>query len=469
MTIDALPVGRLREYLEELKPESRALLLKEIERAALAGTAVPGSDLILAALRPALRRAGAAAPERLGDPARLFFAPVEPFMVDPGPAGALPGRIERTSLTPLWQWLGRVLLPDETEAYSAAVATALLAGDEATAAGLARDFQDQAARAIAAHFDNTAVDERLHRRVLGQLGLPRAIDDLRTLQLSLAHRDAVSAIASRLPSSISNLGEEQVENILNLFRLATLGKPDLLRMVLVLLHSRLGFPWQLIRLAIQAAETDAAAKVAQSAFAPAVTIVLADIACGVEELRAALRRGLIPEAIEACKNIHDAIRTVRSEMDLSGDTGWSRQLASLRADISDLLRTELESMPGQVRRLLRPRPAREIAPGAVLDPADVAETEARIDLVRACRNYAGELAINQVAPRILDELQAYFDTGVRTLFDSLRGAGEAERRFRQSQVDAAIRLAGRLFGADYAALLAKAAVVAGAERKAARA
>jgi hypothetical protein len=56
------------------------------------------------------------------------------------------------------------------------------------------------------------------------------------------------------------------------------------------------------------------------------------------------------------------------------------------------------------------------------------------------------------------------------LIEALRHAGEADRGFRQSQVDAAVRFCAMLFGREYAALLAKAAEVAGAaESKAMRA
>ena len=51
-----------------------------------------------------------------------------------------------------------------------------------------------------------------------------------------------------------------------------------------------------------------------------------------------------------------------------------------------------------------------------------------------------------------------------------RHAGEADRRFRQSQVDAAVRFCAKVFGQEYASLLAKAAEVAAnaaGERKAA--
>ena len=78
----------------------------------------------------------------------------------------------------------------------------------------------------------------------------------------------------------------------------------------------------------------------------------------------------------------------------------------------------------------------------------------------------GELAASEVTLRTFQEIQQYLDGGTRALLDALRMAGEDDRSFRKSQMDAAIKFCGKAFGQDYAALLAKAAETAGgAERK----
>jgi hypothetical protein len=75
--------------------------------------------------------------------------------------------------------------------------------------------------------------------------------------------------------------------------------------------------------------------------------------------------------------------------------------------------------------------------------------------------------------RAYSELQHYLESGTKVLLDSLRHAADADRPFRQSQVDAAIRFCKTVFGADYAGLLAKAAEIAinaaSTERKSVRA
>ena len=120
-----------------------------------------------------------------------------------------------------------------------------------------------------------------------------------------------------------------------------------------------------------------------------------------------------------------------------------------------------------MRRLLRPRPSNEIARNSVLDADEVTETEALIEFVGACRNFAGELAISEMTLRTFQEIQQYLDTGTRTLLDGLRGAGDRDRPFRKSQVDAAVRFCAKVFGQDYASLLTKAAeMAANAERRA---
>lgn len=106
----------------------------------------------------------------------------------------------------------------------------------------------------------------------------------------------------------------------------------------------------------------------------------------------------------------------------------------------------------------------------MLDPNEVAEVGALVEFVRICRYFAGELAINEMTQRALTELWQYLDNGTQALLEALRHAGETDCAFRQSQVDAAVRLCSKVFGREYAALLGKAAEVAAApEPKAVRA
>ena len=92
-------------------------------------------------------------------------------------------------------------------------------------------------------------------------------------------------------------------------------KSDIFLYGLVLVMSRLAAPWQLIRIATRAAESDDTARIAETPYAAAVTLVLSEAESMVGELRAELRAGR--PVVSILKAIHDAARGLRSEMDLS--------------------------------------------------------------------------------------------------------------------------------------------------------
>jgi hypothetical protein len=479
MTSDGSSIERLREYLESLTPEARAMLIAELERSMLREENVAGSELVLQELRRTIRAAAQPVP-RIGDSARRFFMPLEPFLIE-GPADHKRiGRLARVSLEPIWEWIGRDLMPAEARALSDDINRALAADDRVKADQLVRALHERAIQRMKEAIAALDSNEKAHRRFSVEVGTPRAIEDVTTVMRILAIRETLAELSRRLPDHIRAFERDQTDQVKTLFdtlsaqktpQSAATQKSDLFLYGLIILMNRLVAPWQLIRLPARAAESDDTTRIAATPYAVAVTIVLSELESMVGELRAELKAGRPVASL--LKAIHDAARGMRTELDLSDDSAWARQLAAIRSAVSNLLTVEMETTPGRVRRLLRPRPAKEIAPGSLLDAIDVHEVEARVELVGACRHYASELAVSEVTLRTYSELTQYLETGTRILLDALRHAEDAERPYRQSQVDAAVRFCRTVFGADYAGLLAKAADVAvqgaSTERKSVRA
>jgi hypothetical protein len=448
---------KLRTYLRELKPGARALLIAELERGVLHGTSPAGAELVLSELRRSLRE-GQSKSARFGDPARLFFQALEPFLVDDVPDHKHRGRIARSALEPLWLWVSNTLIPAETKAYAEHVEHALAAGDTDGAEEQARGFQDLVAARIAQLLDGA--DDKERRRLNVQLGTSRALDDVKALRGILSSRDGLAALGAQLPGHITALTGPVLESVKAPLDSAAAVKSDLFLYSLVLVMSKLAAPWQLLRLATKAANSDTAKRVAETPYAVAVQIVLEEVDRRVRELAADLKSGRGIAVSALLKEVHDALRGLRSELDLPSESAWGKQLSTLRADVSRILTAEIELMPGRVRRLIRPRPSKEIVPGSKLDADEVSETEALVGFVATCRNYAGELALNEVTQRTFSDLQQFLETGTSILLNALRAASGGERVFRQSQIDAAVRFCAKAFGQEYASQLAKAAEVA---------
>ncbi len=203
-------VEKLRKFLRELSPGARSLLVGELERSVLRGEEVAGSDLVLQELRRIMReqRDGAA---RLDESAQLLFKPLEPFLVDDRGDHKHPGRVARTSLGALWSWVQRDLLPEDARALAADVNEAMFAGDRARTERLTRVFQDRVAAAIEANFNAATEDEKIRRRILQQIGTPRAGEELAALKCALKGRDVLASLSARLPLQIGNLAHDQLD------------------------------------------------------------------------------------------------------------------------------------------------------------------------------------------------------------------------------------------------------------------
>jgi hypothetical protein len=265
-------------------------------------------------------------------------------------------------------------------------------------------------------------------------------------------------------------GDSQIATVASALNVPSLQTPQLLPFTLTLVIQRLVAPWQIIRLAIRMAASDDEVRVAATPYGVAVTIALHDLACLAAILRLDIKRGNFATVADNLKALHDGVRGLRTELDLRNDSAWGKQMTAIRADISNALQSEIESIPGRVRRLLRQRPDKDIPPGACIDTSEVEETAALIDFVAVCRTYASELAINEVTLRTYSDLQQYVEKATEAMVQSLRGADPKARAYRQSQVAAAIRFCDVLFGQDCASLMNRAAenALAG-ERKPSRA
>ncbi len=443
---------RLRDYLAQLPPRSQAMLMRAFEGALERGEDTAVASFVLEVLRKIVRSSEDAQP-RTGDPGRLLFRPLEPFLAD-GSTPLRPGQIRRSSLAPVWQWLLRDGAPEQAREFEALLAGRREAEHSPQLESAVRKLQLATAEAISKIAGPAAGDKQ---HLLSRVGPPNVIENLLPIAAVLQAREALDGLNGRLPSHLRAFGESQVESVVAALNVPSLQTPTLLPFALSLVMKRLSAPWQIIRLAIKIAASDDEIRVAATPYGIAVTIALHDLTCLAATLRADIRRGHFANVSDNLKTLHDGVRGLRTELDLRSESSWGRQLTAIRADISNALQSEIDSVPGRVRRLLRQRPDKDIVSGARIDSSDVDEVVALIDFVAACRTYASELAINEVTLRTYSDLQQYVEQATEALVQSLRGGDARARAYRQTQVAAALKFCEVLFGHDYASLMSRAA------------
>src|SRR5882724_3240168 len=258
-------IERLRDYLAQLPPQAQALLMREFERAIERGEDIAVATFVLEQLRKVVRGAEEDddARPRTDDPARLVFRPLEPFLVESN-FPVRPGQIRRTSLIPVWQWLGRDGAPDSAAVFEAELAEIRQEGTAARLEVAARKFQHAAAEAIVKVATPMPGDDR--QRALSRVGPPDIVEDLLSIGSVLRAREALDTLGGRLPRQMRILNDAQIALVTNRLNVPSLQTPQLLPFALSLIMQRLAAPWQIIRLAIKMAASDDEIRVAATPY-----------------------------------------------------------------------------------------------------------------------------------------------------------------------------------------------------------
>jgi hypothetical protein len=348
----------------------------------------------------------------------------------------------------------------ETQILLRDTRAALTAGDTVRADRLIHDFQTQSLAAIEKALAAIVDNNKGRQKLVSQLGGERVLEALLEIAAIFRVRGTLKELSSRLPEQIKNLADAELDSTRTLFEHPALKRPDVFAYALVVLFSRVAAPIHLLRLAVASMETDSAKKIAETPFAFAIDLIVDEMTRASVRLALDMRANSIPEICVGIKRFHDLARGLATEINMSDDTRWAKRIAQMRADTAALLRSRIDGLPGQVRRLLRPHPKAEIGLGSIIDTHAVADIEAALEVLRACRMYAAEVAVNEITLRVTSELETCLDTATQALLDSVRHSSPEDRPFRLSQLDAAVRFSSKIFGRRYAELLAKAAEVA---------
>jgi hypothetical protein len=348
---------RIQEFLQRLTPLTRGNLLTELERLEICGDEMPGSAEILAKLRAEFRKDGSAQ-SRPANPARYFFAPVEPLLVDGAPEHANSGRIQRGSLAAIWEWTCRDLLPTMARDYIKKVDESIATDNPREARQVASTFQTKVVKYLENTLGSPEGANQTRAKLATYTASPAVYDDLIKILCVLRARDALAKFDEALPASIAKFDDGRVSKIAAL--LDTLGKKhaDAIAFGLTLVAERLKTPWQLIRLATKAAPTKNAADIAATPYAIAVSMVLDRL----EDKRAALRFALKTERVFVAKQIlteiYDMEYALQVRIDLLDQSDWGERLRNLMSAIAALVEAEVSRFPDEIDHILGSRSLR---------------------------------------------------------------------------------------------------------------
>ena len=352
-----MQADRIKDYLQRLTPLVRGNLLTELERLESCGSEMPGSAEILVKLRAEFRQDGSSH-NRRDNASRYFFAALEPLFVDGAPEHANSGYIQRGSLSPIWGWISRDLLPTMTRDYVAEINGLIAADDLRKARQIAAAFQTKIVKSLEGTLGSPDGADQARTRLATYTASRAAYSDLTRMLCVLRARDALSKFSDALPATIQSFDDARVAKVTAL--LDALGKhhADVIPFALALVAGRLKTPWQLIRLATKAAPGNDAADAATIPYAITISMVLDRLDDKRSALGTALRNNRVFVAKDILTDIYNTEHELRVRIDLLGQSDLAERLDALMAAITTLVEAEVRRFPDNVGHVLGSRSLR---------------------------------------------------------------------------------------------------------------
>jgi hypothetical protein len=264
---------RIRKYLGHLTSHARSSLLVEIERMQMYDEDISGFEIILAELRAEFRKAGETH-NRIGNPSRSFFWPIEALFVDRSPERANSGQISRGSLSAIWEWINQDLLPSMAREYCERMKQLIVKDNSDEAKLIVAGFQSKVIKTIEGFLGSEQGIADVRGGLGKYTGSRASFDDLKKILLALRLRDAIVAFDEALPSKVDNFDGDALSKIRGHLDTLVTKHPEAMPFALTMVTKRLKVPWQLMRLAIKSARTRNATEIASTRYAISIAMVL---------------------------------------------------------------------------------------------------------------------------------------------------------------------------------------------------
>jgi hypothetical protein len=457
--------SKIRAYLAELPPATRSVLFAALERARASGTADPIHDFILAELRDVVVALGESAP-RFPSPSRMFFRPVEPFLIDEVLPTKVPGRVARPALERIWAWIGEHVAQDDVRTMEFALVKGGLdrpKGDHDREIEDAADlFRTAVLRRLAPRLAEARESPETKRRIAGYVGGGRNFDELEDIYEILGSRQRLDEIAVALPDAVDPADPDHVVRVASIFKGLEPGR--IAWYAAGLIADRIDGKAKLPRLAAVLVGTDDPKPIAAAPAGRLVDLALSELERLSEVVVAMLngpRNGVSPVA--QLRDYNLIARQLRAAIAVDANPcDWTRHLLAIRTRISGRLAKDLGELPVLLRRCVKPLRGFAGRPPVRPDEVDLDRACVLIELFDVARLAANELALNELVTRTRTEIEAYVDAATNALADDIRTTARSDpkRDVVLAHASSAIRIVEVLFGGPQAALLRRSYEVA---------
>ena len=436
--------GLLQAYLGSLPANLAGRLAKAVEVDRLTDGALLPHELILDGLRPVLSRATSRF-DRTPTPLRLFCRPFEDLLSSAPRTTKLKGRISRTSIMPVWNWVTMRLLPKQSHDYVGELKTLLTSfrADEAQTRAMA--FWTEASDAIREALSTPAG----RKQVQGLLKDELAAADLAEIALLLGVGADVLALQDKFPKPVPAFAPDLITEARGFYDRLLETTPDAASYVVVIVMNRLARRWEGLRLAVQISRKSRDTLIASTDVGLAGDILFADLATLSQAVRSARHPRFDADAlIENVASFAELSSAIVKELELRRDGRWGQSLLKDRAEIGEVLGAFMERAPKEISNaFLTKRATRPV------DPEKIERALRYATLVAGCRPFAAAASFAASMKDAQDEIIGHLRNVNDDMLWELRNADAQRQPIVQDQFALATELTSILCGEEEAEVL----------------
>jgi hypothetical protein len=335
---------QLKQYLAQLSPQVRGRLLAELERLLELGEPIPRTEELIDSLRAEFPNG----PGGLNDPARLFFQPLEPVLVNGAPERTNSGQIARRSLVPIWDLIKTDLLATMAREYIENVTPVVSKPKEADK--LVVGFRKKALGYLDGTIRSAEGSDKVRAALAMYTSSTAIFDDLAKMFTVFRASEALIKLANNLEAKIAKLDGPALAKVVDQLKMLRASNPDAIPFALTIVARRLATPWHLLHLATRAVESKAPAAIAATPYGLAVPMVLDQIGERRLLLAMALKSNRVMVAKGILKEIYDTEAALNNQIEL-GNSDWGKRLREEMAGVTAAIDAEMEASRTNVGQL----------------------------------------------------------------------------------------------------------------------
>ena len=460
---------KLKAFLGQLPEKVVRQLTAAVEMDRVSGGADLPHAMLLEGLRPTLTAADSQI-FRTPTPMRLFCMPFEDLLLPTRDGPKQAGRIARSTLVPLWDWLAADLMPALYQDHCTRLSDAILANDNPKMRQIAGELHAAGAAAISRALSGAPVGSPRREEIAKLLGGEDAVADAEDIAFVLEAAPEILDLREQFVSPVRELDSELLGELRKQYELVSEHMPDSGRYLVVVAMSRLAKPWQILR-----AGAVLSKRMDDSLLSKTDLGLIGDILFGELDNDAAYFSEINSKTFDPEQALFRLVGFARlsqgitNELGIMKDGPWGQRLMKARKQASAALENLLEHLPDQIaaamplkstgaygsRRSLRPDLMHDPDPKVLARATNVAT------FMRESRPISGDAAFSAAHAdsydMVLDALNSYRGG----LLSELRNCDDREKLSRaRAYLDLTVELTAILVSEGEAQIFRRRGVLA---------